>query len=165
MFTKDTSTLLRNLLVPDKWDIRFLRLAREVSTWSKDPSKQIGAVYVVNRRIVSTGYNGFPRGIEDTEERYNDRELKYELVSHAEMNGIYNATAHGQSLRGATAYVWGLPICHECAKGIIQVGCVRTVMASEDVPDNWKSSFTKTSNMFLEAGVAWSIYDASEITL
>ena len=149
----------------DKWDIRFLRLAKEVSTWSKDPSKKIGVVYVLNRRIVSTGYNGFPRGIEDTEERYSNRELKYQLVSHAEMNGIYNATAHGQSLNGAIAYVWGLPICHECAKGIIQVGCERAVMATEDVPDNWKSSFAKTSDMFKEAGVDWKIFEASKLQL
>ena len=54
----------------DKWDIRFLRLAKEVSTWSKDPSKQIVAVYVVNRRIVYTCYNGFPRCIDYTDDRY-----------------------------------------------------------------------------------------------
>jgi len=150
--------------MPDKWDLRFLRLAREVSTWSKDPSTQVGVVYCINRRIVSTGYNGFPRGIEDTEERYNDREVKYELVSHAEMNGIYNATLHGQSLKGATAYIWGLPVCHHCAKGIIQTGCVRAVMASEAIPENWKDSFDKTSQMFLEAGVTWSVYEADRVT-
>ena len=152
--------------ISSAWDRKFLELAKHISTWSKDPSKKIGAVAVGNNRnILATGYNGFPKGIQDTEERLNNRELKYDLVVHAEMNCIYNAVENGVSLKGSHLYVYGLPICHECAKGIIQVGCVRTVMAAEDVPDNWKSSFAKTSNMFLEAGVAWSVYDASEITL
>ena len=80
----------------EKWDKRFLRVAQEISTWSKDPSKQIGAVAVnSDRRILATGYNGFPKGIEDSPERYIDRTIKYDLVVHAEMNCIYNATFNG----------------------------------------------------------------------
>ena len=105
-----------------KWDIRFISIAREYSTWSKDPSTQVGAVAVdpKTRRVLSGGYNGFPRGIEDTDKRLNDRDLKHSLVVHAEMNLIYNATRSGISLEGSHLYVWGLPVCSECAKGIIQ---------------------------------------------
>jgi len=138
----------------EKWDKRFLRVAQEISTWSKDPSKQIGAVAVnSDRRILATGYNGFPKGIEDSPERYIDRTIKYDLVVHAEMNCIYNATFNGISLKDSTLYVWGLPVCHDCAKGIIQVGINRIVMSADDIPQKWLESFDKSQRMFTEAGV------------
>lgn len=138
----------------EKWDKRFLRVAQEISTWSKDPSKQIGAVAVnSDRRILATGYNGFPKGIEDRPERYIDRTIKYDLVVHAEMNCIYNATFNGISLKDSTLYVWGLPVCHDCAKGIIQVGINRIVMSADDIPQKWLESFDKSQRMFIEAGV------------
>jgi dCMP deaminase len=137
----------------NKWDQRFIRVAREVSSWSKDPSKQIGAVIVKDKRILATGYNGFPKGIDDSADKYNNRELKYELVVHAEMNAIFNASFHGVSLKDTTMYVWGLPVCNECAKGIIQVGINRIVMATSDVPEKWSESFEKSRNMFSEANV------------
>ena len=75
------------------WDHKFIRLAREVSTWSKDPSRQIGAVAVGSKRqILAQGYNGFPRGILDTSERYADRPTKYQFIVHAELNCICNAS-------------------------------------------------------------------------
>lgn len=139
----------------DKWDKRFMRVAQEISSWSKDPSKQIGAVAVNDdRRILATGYNGFPKGIEDIPERYEDRSIKYDLVVHAEMNCIYNATFNGISLKDSTLYVYGLPVCHDCAKGIIQVGINRIVMAMDDIPQKWLDSFEKSRRMFDEAGVA-----------
>lgn len=138
----------------DKWDYRFMRVAREISTWSKDPSKQIGAVAVnADRRILATGYNGFPKGIEDIPERYEDRSIKYDLVVHAEMNCIYNATFNGISLKDATLYVFGLPVCHDCAKGIIQVGINKIVMSMDDIPQKWLDSFEKSRRMFDEANV------------
>ena len=111
-----------------RWDQRFLDLAKQIASWSKDPSRQIGAVIVGhNRQIISQGYNGFPRGIRDDEDRYNDRETKYKYVVHAEANAIYNALANGAKLEGSTLYVTGLPVCHECAKAIIQTGIKRVV--------------------------------------
>jgi len=72
-----------------KWDNRFMTMAELISAWSKDPSSQIGAVIVNDeRRILATGYNGFPRGIKDTEERLNDRDEKYPRIVHAEMNAL-----------------------------------------------------------------------------
>ena len=137
-----------------KWDQRYLRLAEEVASWSKDPSRKIGAVAVgAKGQVLAQGFNGFPRGIDDSEERYNDRERKYELVVHAEMNVIYNATYSGVSLDGATLYVSGLPVCSECAKGIVQVGIKRVIMRDMEIPDSWKDSWHKTQEMFNEASI------------
>ena len=138
------------------WNLRFMDLAKQVSTWSKDPSKKIGAVVVGSKRqILSTGYNGFPRGIEDTDERLNDRDLKYKYVVHAEMNAIYNATYTGTSLDGASMYVYGLPICHECAKGIIQVGIKEVFIDRKSLLDkpNWYDSYLKSKEMFDDVGI------------
>jgi dCMP deaminase len=135
------------------WDLRFLKMASEVGEWSKDPSRKIGCVIVKDRRILATGYNGFPRGIADTEERLNTRELKYKYVVHGEMNAIYNAIQHGVSLNGATLYAVGLPICSECAKGIIQVGIKRVVIPKQDIPTHWQESCEFTKKLFGETGV------------
>ena len=143
-------------ILSNKWDTRFLNLAEHISTWSKDPSKKIGAVAVGDQRqILAQGYNGFPRGISDADERYDNREEKYKLVVHAEMNVIYNASYNGVSLNGSTLYVHGLPVCSDCAKGVIQVGIKRVVMPSQDIPDHWKQSWQKTREMFNEAGIKW----------
>lgn len=144
----------------NKWDIRFLELAKHISMWSKDPSRQIGAVAVKNRQILATGYNGFPQNIDDNE-RYLDRETKYELVVHAEMNCIFNAGKNGMSLLGSTMYVYGLPVCHECAKGVIQSGCLRVVIEDKKYTDErWINSFDKSVKLFSEAGI---ICDAVEL--
>ena len=138
----------------DKWDNRYLALAKEVATWSKDPSTQVGAVTVgAKKEVLSQGFNGFPRGIKDTPERYNHRETKYKFVVHAEMNAIYNATYSGTSLDGATLYTYGLPICSECAKGIIQVGIKKVVIEKSEELDNWNESLRLSREMFAEAGV------------
>jgi len=142
------------------WDERYLDLAENVSSWSKDPSRKIGAVAVGNKgQILSQGYNGFPRGISDNVERYNDKETKYRYVVHAEMNVIYNATYNGISLDGATLYVTGLPVCSECAKGIIQTGVKRVVMRATDVPEKWFISFATTAKMFNEANIEWELIE------
>jgi len=139
-----------------KWDKRYLDLAYAVSKWSRDPSTQIGAVAVGSKgQVLSQGYNGFPRGIKDSRERYEDRETKYKLIVHAEQNLIYNATYNGVSLDGSTLYVTGLPVCSECAKGVIQVGIKRVVMPHLDDMKTWKESWDLTVCMFREAGVMW----------
>ena len=145
----------------NKWTRRYLDVAKSVSTWSKDPSKQIGAVAVGDKgQILSQGYNGFPRGVKDIDNRYNIREEKYKYVVHGEMNCIYNACNSGVSLNGATLYVTGLPVCSECAKGIIQVGITKVVMEyPKDIPDNWRKSLEFTEQMFSEAGVVCMTYE------
>lgn len=140
-----------------RWDRRFLSLAREISSWSKDPSKQIGAVIINDeKRVLATGYNGFPKNIVDRKKRLENREEKYKYVVHAEMNAIYNATYNGISLKDSTLYVWGLPVCSECAKGVIQVGIKRIVMPkSNKYPESWLESFKLSAEMFDEAGLIY----------
>lgn len=148
------------------WDKRFLRMAREVSAWSRDPSHRVGAVAVKDRRIIATGYNGFPRGVEDLDWRWRTKELKYRYVVHGEMNCIYNAAYNGISLVDTTLYVYGLPVCHECAKGIIQAGITRVVGAADladGIPQRWYESYKKTVAMFDEVSVQFTLTD--ELTL
>jgi len=139
------------------WSRKYIRLAKEISSWSKDPSTKIGCVAVGQHgQILSQGYNGFPRGIEDTSERLNKREEKYKFVVHAEQNCIYNATLNGVSLNGADLYVYGLPVCSECAKGVIQVGVKRVFMCfPNNISNHWKESMDLSTAMFDEANVEW----------
>ena len=138
----------------NKWDIRFLEMAKLVASWSKDPSTKVGTIAVRNRTVIAQGYNGFPRGIDDND-RLDDRAIKYMYIVHSEMNAIYNAAENGVSLRDSTMYIYGLPVCSECAKGIIQVGVKRVVAFSKSTPDRWVDSITKTTELFDEAGVEY----------
>lgn len=147
--------MMNNQCSNDKWDVRFMSIARQISTWSKDPSTQVGAVCVRDRRILSTGYNGFPCGVDDRSDRLSDRQTKYELTVHAEMNAIYNAVHHGISLDGATLYVYGLPICSECAKGVIQSGIRRVVYTTLRNDGYWDAHFERSREMFDEVGVTY----------
>jgi dCMP deaminase len=142
-----------------RWDKRYLNLAGHIAAWSKDPSKKVGAIAVGSKgQVLAQGYNGFPRKINDSAVLYNNKESKYERVVHAEMNCIYNATYNGTSLDGSTMYIHGLPVCSECAKGIIQVGVKRVVTTAIDeaTPEKWIKSTELTKQLFMEAGV---IYD------
>ncbi len=137
-----------------KWDQRFLELAKHISGWSKDPSTQVGCVVVgEDREIRSTGFNGFPRGIKDDDERLLDREQKYPLICHAEENAIMHAARIGLSLKGCTAFVtW--PPCTRCARSLIQAGVVEVVYPAEsEVPDRWLEDFETSTQMLDEAGV------------
>ena len=141
------------------WSDKYIKLAKEISTWSKDPSTKIGAVVVgADGQILSQGFNGFPRGIKDSEERLNNRERKYELVVHGEMNAIYNASLNGVSLKDSTIYVYGLPTCNECAKGIIQVGIKKVVaMRPAKYNSDWDKSNKNAAALFKEANVMYLI--------
>jgi dCMP deaminase len=150
---------MSNLLTAEGWGDKYIHLAKEISTWSKDPSTQVGAVVVgSDGQILSQGFNGFPRGIKDSEERLNNRERKYELIVHAEMNAIYNASLNGVSLKDSTLYIYGLPICNECAKGVIQVGIKKVIaMRPEKYNIAWDKSNKNARNLFNEAEVMYLI--------
>jgi dCMP deaminase len=137
-----------------KWDRRFLRLADHIAGWSKDPSTQVGCVVVgPDREIRSTGFNGFPRGIADTEERLAKRELKYSLICHAEENAIMHAARIGVSLRGCSAYVtW--PPCTRCARSLVQAGISRVVYPEGlEIPERWREDFELSGALLKEARV------------
>ena len=133
-----------------KWDKRFLELAKLVGSWSKDPSTKVGAVIVdSNNRIVSTGYNGFPRGIQDSTEKLLDREQKYDIIVHAEMNAIAFAN---KCLKNCTLYTWPFEPCSRCAGMIIQSGIKRVVSVIH--PDKrWEKSFKTARQLFKESGI------------
>jgi dCMP deaminase len=143
-----------------KWDIRYLQLARTVASWSKDPSTKTGAVIVSPENfLVSIGYNGFPRGVEDTSERLNDREQKYKLIVHCERNAIISAK---RDLTGSTLYTWPFMSCAPCAGMVIQTGIKRCVAPLNNNP-RWQADFELTAKMFSEAGVVLDLYGESAL--
>jgi dCMP deaminase len=131
------------------WDARFLELARLVSTWSKDPSTQVGAVITRGKFVVSLGFNGHPKGVADLPERLENREVKYRTIIHAEINAILTAKT---DLDGCTIYLWPFMPCSQCGAAIVQSG-IRRVVAPKADNDRWAESFRFTTEMFREAGV------------
>lgn len=132
------------------WDHRYLDLARYISTWSKDPSTRVGAVIAdAQGRIVSVGFNGLPRGVRDTHERLNNREIKYKMIVHGERNAILFA---GRSVAGCTLYTTPFMPCSVCAGMVIQAGITRVVAPYCD-NERWQADFRLTEEMFKEAGV------------
>ena len=118
------------------WDEYFMGIAMLAARRSKDPNTQVGACIVSqNNIILSTGYNGMPKGCSDDEYPW-DREgadTKYPYVVHAELNAILNA--HGRDLQGSRLYVALFP-CNECAKAIIQSG-VQEVLYQSSTALSW----------------------------
>lgn len=145
-----------------KWDHLFLAMATLVSLKSKDPSTKTGCVVVdEDNRIRSMGFNGFPQGVSDRTQRYEDRELKYALIAHCDSNAIFSAARAGIPLKGCTMYLTGPP-CAECTKGIIQSGIVEVVWPLDnkfegDVATNkrWAVSLRHASMMADEAGLTF----------
>lgn len=138
--------------VVDKWDSRFLALADLIATWGKDPSTRVGAVLVnPDRRVIGTGYNGFPAGVADTDERLNDRPTKYAMTIHAEVNAVLNAVA---PTAGATCYVTHPP-CANCTGVLIQAGIERIVTRAPDagLAERFRESFNLAHQMRREAWV------------
>ena len=143
----------------DKWDQRFLRIAREVADWSKDPGTKVGAVLVSERRIIATGYNGFPEGIHDTDERYEDRDTKLMLTVHAELNALLNAAKSGAMTKGSTLYVT-FPPCVNCCTAVVQSGIERVVCPELDsAPPRWSENFALGNAVLLEGGITIDTYD------
>lgn len=143
----------------DKWDYRFLNIAHEVSSWSKDPSTKVGALLVVDRRIISSGYNGFPSGFDDDISRYVNRDMKLALTIHAEVNAIINSAKNGSSTKGSTLYVT-FPPCVACSTSIVQSGVTRIVCPPvASAPERWADNFTLGRNILLEAGIDITNYD------
>lgn len=137
------------------WNKRFMELAKLVASWSKDPSTQCGAVIVDNKRIVSVGFNGFPRGVRDDESLYSDRTTKYPRVLHAEANAM--AFAY-RDLVGCTIYIWPMLPCAQCAAMIVQRG-IKRVVSINTQPERWTDSINFSLGLFEEAGVLVTLMD------
>lgn len=136
------------------WDKRFMDLAVQIGSWSKDRSTQVGCVVVgPDREIRTTGYNGFPRGTQDDVEDRHTRPAKYRWTEHAERNAIYNAARIGIPLHGCRMYLPWFP-CMDCARAMVQSG-IRTLVAMR--PDlahaQWGEDFRLALELFSESGV------------
>lgn len=135
----------------EKWDRRFLNLAKFISSFSKDPSTKVGAIIVNDdNQVLGIGYNGFPKNVIDSDERLIDRENKLRMIVHAEANAILSAKTN---LAGCTLYT-SLFSCCDCAKLIIQSGIVRVVSPPIDTKfERFKESFEAAQMMYKETGV------------
>ena len=149
-----------------RWDAHFLELALECARMSKDPSTRVGAIIVgPDREIRSTGFNGFPRGIEDRTERLQDRSTKLLLIVHAEQNAICNAARVGVSLKACALYLaatddtgawWGGAPCTRCTVELIQAGITKVVSwPIREAFSKWHEDIAFARTLLEEAGVAF----------
>ena len=133
------------------WDEYFIRMAELVASRSKDPSTKVGCVVVsYDNTVLSTGYNGLPRGVLDLPERM-ERPVKYLWTAHAEENAVAQAARNGISLNGATAYVTHSTCCR-CARALIQAGILHIVVApgQTSMP---QEEFDVAAQMFAEVDI------------
>ena len=140
--------------------LKFIPIARAVASLSKDPSTKVGAVIVADDgTVLCMGYNGFPRGVIDSEPRYQDKQTKYKLVSHAESNAIAQAARHGIRVEGSTLIVTALYPCSSCAKQIIQAGIKQVFYPHVHNPNPlWAEEWKISQLMFNEAGIKLEEY-------
>lgn len=137
-------------MIDDKWRRRFHELALHVAQWSKDPSTKVGAVVVDwDRRVIGMGYNGFPRGVDDTEERYATKSVKYKLVVHAEANAILNSTS---SVRDKMIVTTRYP-CSDCAKLIVQSGLLYLATPAPVTDGHWAEDAHFSKTILTEGGL------------
>lgn len=134
-----------------KWDDRLLGMASVVATWSKDPKRRVGAVIAdADNRVVSVGYNGFPRGVGDSPALLEDSQQKLLRTLHAEANALLFAA---RPVAGCVAYVT-YPPCSQCAAMLIQAGITRVVAFHPgEVSSKWAASWEAAEQMMREAGV------------
>ena len=138
------------------WDEYFINIAHQIKLKSKDQKTHIGVVIVgKDNEIVSTGYNSFPRGINDDLQERQERPEKYYWFEHAERNAIYNAARIGVSTLNTTMYMTCDISCADCARGIINAGISKIVFSKSNKPWNtiWKDSAERSIQMFKEAGI------------
>lgn len=140
----------------EKWDKRFLELAALTSSWSKDPSTQVGAVVADLNKVVGLGYNGFPPGIEDNE-RLNDRDIKLKIIRHAEDNAL----EYSSYTTDCTIYTWPFPPCARCASLMISKG-IKRVVSIDNIPERWRVDCGLARELFKEVGIQYKLYDKCE---
>lgn len=147
--------------------LKFVRVAEAIASLSKDPSTKVGALIIDDdANIISTGFNGFPRGVSDMSERYQLRELKLKLVTHAEGNAIAQAARAGHKTYGANLIVTALYPCTNCAGLIIQAGIKRVfapVMDPHEANQFWFEEQAVSKMMFEESGITVIDYDPRSI--
>jgi len=152
------------------WDQYFMSMVYLISMKSKDQKTKHGAVIVdSDNSIRSTGYNSFPRGINDNIQERQERPEKYLWFEHAERNAVYNAARIGVSVNGCKMYTAGVP-CMDCARAIVQSGIKTVVVHKSHVDDQkgqgqevWKEHTKRTIILFEESGVTLEFFDGEII--
>jgi dCMP deaminase len=138
-----------------KWDKRFLELAQLVAGWSKDPSTKTGAVIVrPDKSVLSLGFNGFPKGMDDNPKWYENRESKYSRIIHCEMNALIHAK---ESLEGCTLYTWPFASCDRCCVHMLQAGikCFVFPPLPQGLRDRWEEAVDKTKCYIEDNYATW----------
>lgn len=162
MHSTSTSNTSENRFL-NHWDRRFLRIAHEVSSWSHDPGTKVGCVLVQDRRMIASGYNGFPQNLSDSLELYKDREYKLAVTVHAEANAILNAAKNGAKTQSCTAYVT-FPPCSQCAAALIQAGVTMVICPDPaNAPERWRASFKLANEMLYQSGVKLLYYSENDL--
>ena len=142
-----------------KWDTRFLEMAKLVGSWSKDPSTKAGAVIVgPENEIISVGFNGFPKGMPDSPELYENREEKYSRIVHAEVNAMM--FARGPIPSSSTLYTYPFMPCDRCVVQMLQVGIREFVAPKTDAErlERWGAALERTKKYIEECnGRLWEI--------
>ena len=151
-----------------EWDDYFMSMVYLVAMKSKDKCTHIGAIIVgENKEIKSTGYNSFPRGLNDDILERQEKPEKYFWFEHAERNAIYNATLIGTSLKGCKMYTNGIP-CMDCARAVVQSGISEIIVDKlwdAQNPDIWKEQAEKSLQMFKETGVEVRYWEGKLLNL
>jgi dCMP deaminase len=153
-------------IVPN-WNEYFMKMAEFVKTKSKDRSTQVGAIIVGDgNSVLSMGYNGFPRGVEDEKDSRHERPDKYLYTEHAERNAIYSAARNGVRLLGSTMYMpgGGAP-CADCARALIQAGIKKFVGVDKPFvgKGTWSESCKAGEEMMREAGIEIIMLDENYV--
>lgn len=140
----------------DTWDTYFMSMADLVSTRSKDRSIKCGCVVVgEGNTVLSTGYNGFPRGSDDANEELHKRPTKYVWTAHDAANAVFNAARNGTALLESRIYLSAHP-CHDCARAISQAGIIEVIIPTKhedpfyklDRWTDWEESFNDAREIF-----------------
>lgn len=144
------------------WNDYFFDLCEVISCKSKDPSTKVGAVIVNSgNSIISTGYNGFPIGVDDSIVSRFERPEKYTWTCHAEENAIAFAARNGISTNGARLYCNRLPCCAKCTRLALQAGIMQFAIlsdVSEDTLGRWREENEIAIKMINESGATMNIY-------
>lgn len=147
-----------------KWDLRFLKMATMVASWSKDQSTKVGCVITKKKKLRSVGYNGIPTGLNDDVPDRNERPKKYMWYSHAEFNALVNYP--NKRVKGCTLYVTHFP-CTTCARFIVESKIKRLVYITtkdESFLNRWKEEHDNSLEMFTEAGIIIESYSEEELS-
>jgi dCMP deaminase len=147
------------------WDARFFGLCDMIASWSEDTSRKVGSVLVgPSNEIRSTGYNGFPRGVDSSLSERHERAAgeKYLWFEHAERNAIYNAAGSGSATSGCRMYVNSFP-CADCARAIVQSGIAQLNTFAFDTADKkFGRHFIVAKEMLQESGVEIRLFSRAD---